>query len=103
MSKLKVTDKDREASDALHVKQCPHGGRDACLCRECRAEAIAQAREEEREACERLRIAVGNGKPHSDWVSACEVLVDALAAHAGRRNAENAALSPSADGSKEAR
>jgi len=52
-----VTDKDREASDALHVKQCPHGGRDACLCRECRAEAIATARAEEREAC--AKVAAG--------------------------------------------
>jgi len=55
---VKVTDKDREASDALHVALCPHGGRDACLCRECRAEAIAQTREEgrreERAACAKL-------------------------------------------------
>ena len=48
MSQVTITDKDREAADALHVKTCTHGYRSWVSCRECKAQAIAQAREEGR-------------------------------------------------------
>lgn len=72
----KLTDERRAAFDMCNAHRA------TVLALEANLAAAERHADELAKACERLRIAVGNGKPHSDWVSACEVLIDAPAAHA---------------------